>query len=1275
MTFTHLGVRTEYAIVDSIIRIKELVKQAKADGQTSLGIADPHNAFALVKFYKTCVEAGIKPLLGSEVTVGHAIDDNAEYENFSVILYAMNNKGYQNLLKLISDSYTDRPKGDNGKVSIETPIVTYDNLFKHHEGLIVILTHRSPTAPMLYSRYAEKVGETLKEWQAIFGDRLYLAIKRTHKSDDDYNKNAIIEGSKAGIPIIAHNDVRFMNPTPKIVGKEATASSDFETHEARVCIATGWVLDDQNRPMIYTDKQYFRTSAEMMELFADLPQVIENTNLLASRCNVTLTLGKNFLPAFPIPEGMTEESFFRKTAEDGLNRRLDKLYPPQDRDESWADVRKPYDERLEFEVNIILKMGFPGYFLIVMDFIRWAKENGIPVGPGRGSGAGSLVAYSLNITDLDPLRYDLLFERFLNPERVSMPDFDVDFCIEGRDRVIQYVADTYGRMAVSQIITFGTMGAKAVIRDVARVQGKSLGLANKISKLIPKLKYDLHTCRYGNGKEGNEKLEAISELVDMLDNPENGDYEDANELWEMAVKLEGITRNVGKHAGGVLIAPNQISDFSAVYCDDEGHFVSQYDKDDVEAVGLVKFDFLGLRNLTVIKSAINNIDARRAKENLAPIDLDELPLDDMDVYQSVLQTGNTTAVFQLESSGMKKYLKQLKPSNIEDVIAMCALYRPGPLETGMVSDFIDRKHGIQEVAYPDPDYQHDWLKPALEPTYGVIVYQEQVMQIAQVLAGYTLGGADMLRRAMGKKKPEEMAKQRSVFVDGATGLGISGELAGQIFDLVEKFAGYGFNKSHSAAYGVLAYQTAYLKHYYPAEFMSAVLSSEMRDTDTVVFLLGDCKENFGITVLPPSVNHSQWEFVTDPKDPTHRTIISGLGAVKGVGEDAVASIIQARQEGEFLDLYDFCNRVDTKKVGKRALEALICAGCFDDFAQKLAPHFTNMDGKNQSYHIRGGLWEQLPTAMEVAHQNRQNVEAGTFDLFAEVDDGLSVAPPLKNIIWGEQTRLRGEQDTLGLYLTGHPLDKYRQEFERYTNMNLAELDVTGKIAKVAGLVVDVANFGNRIVVTLDDGLGRMEVSCYTDKYQHFKELLEPNISLDESLIDKYAPIAKVDKNFNPKRLNVQSLGKVDKTDWENIKNLNGAILLARLNLSESEDKTRIYARLQGVDTLLHTRLKHLDGIYIKLPSHDSERLEKLLGLLKEHYPPSADLCISETQTDAHGNEIDEIISDGCLPVHLYLYDECSVNKIAVNDRFRLCPYDVVFNELEKLFNPQELKIL
>ncbi|OOR90042.1 DNA polymerase III subunit alpha [Moraxella caviae] len=1228
MAFTHLGVRSEYAIVDSIVRIKELVKAAAADGQTALGLADLNNMFGAVKFYKACVGAGIKPILGSEVTIGEAIDRDAEDNGHTVILYAMNNDGYKNLLRLLSDAYTDRPMGENGSVLVHTPIITKAALKERNDGLIAILTHRSEVAESLQGNHPEQAQPILAAWKAVFGDRLYLAIRRTKDADNDFNTQAVIQGSKAGVPVVAHNDVRFMNPVPELSdtgGKDVDdSSSDFDAHEARVCIAGGYVLADPDRPRLYSESQYFKSQDEMSELFADIPQVIENTNLLASRCNVTLTLGINVLPDFPIPEGDTIESFFRRTAAEGLNRRLDKLYPAAERGDDWAKVRKPYDERLEYELGIILKMGFPGYFLIVMDFIRWAKANGVPVGPGRGSGAGSLVAYALNITDLDPLHYDLLFERFLNPERVSMPDFDIDFCIDGRDRVIDYVAQTYGRKAVSQIITFGTMAARAVVRDVARVQGKSYGLADKISKLIPKTP----------GISLAEAVEEEPQLKTLLTDENAFDHDAAVEIWEMAEKLEGITRNVGKHAGGVLIAPNRISDFSAVYCDDEGHPVSQFDKDDVEAVGLVKFDFLGLRNLTVIQAAINNINETRSRLGQEPIDLEALPLDDMNVYQAVLQAGNTTAVFQLESSGMKKYLKQLKPSNIEDVIAMCALYRPGPLETGMVTDYIDRKHGIQEVVY-----DHPYLEPILENTYGVIVYQEQVMQISQSMAGYSLGGADMLRRAMGKKKPEEMAKQRSIFAEGAKGLNIDPDIATGVFDLMEKFAGYGFNKSHSAAYGVLAYQTAYLKHYYPAEFMAAVLTSEMDDTDTIVGLIADCENNFGLTVIPPSINHSKWHFVV--KDST--TVVYGLGAVKGVGEEAVASIVNARKDGRFKDLYDFCNRVDIKKVGKRALEALIRAGCFDILAEELQPALITEEA-NLSHQIRGGLWEQFPSAMQAAEQNRQNALAGTFDLFGEVDDGLSVAPPLPNIIWSDEERLRGEKETLGLYLTGHPIDEYRDELKKYTNVaTLADLSDTGfnKYAKVAGLIIDIANFGNRIAITLDDGTRRLEVSCFGDKFARLQN------------------VVKMDKNKD-------------------------TIIVAKLSVRENDG--RIFARLQDATSLVQARLKHLSAINLKIHAADTAILPELMALLKEQMPPdpnevnlSAD---DDAELEAEGFYADydsEIaaptpakIQDGCLPVALYVYDECGIARLRVNERFRAYPSNDVVRKLKSLVPAENL---
>ncbi|MCG3861975.1 DNA polymerase III subunit alpha, partial [Psychrobacter sp. Ps5] len=1005
-----------------------------------------------------CLGAGIKPIIGSEI-----IMDN---EDTRLVLLAMDNEGYQNITRIVSLGFTE---GRADAANHGVPVVERRHVLEHAAGVIVLFTEKSDVGQALVSSMPEKADELLTEWQAQFGDRLYFAIKRTNRSGEDaFIKAAIHAGAKHRIPIIAHNDVRFLE------------QDDFDAHEARVCIAGSYVLADPNRPRLYSDEQYLKTQQEMTALFADIPQVIDNTLRLATRCNVTLTLGINVLPEFPVPEGETIESFFRAESIRGLNHRLDKLFPIEARTDNWSEFRQKYDERLEYELEVILSMGFPGYFLIVMDFIRWAKANGVPVGPGRGSGAGSLVAYALNITDLDPIHYDLLFERFLNPERVSMPDFDIDFCIEGRDRVIDYVAQTYGREAVSQIITFGTMAAKAVVRDVARVQSKSYFLANKISKLIPKTP----------GITLSQALEQEPQLKDLISNPDNMDYEDAIEIWEMAIKLEGVCRNVGKHAGGVLIAPHKITDFSAIYCDDEGHRVSQFDKDDVEAVGLVKFDFLGLRNLTVINAAVENINLRRAREGKDTLVLEDLPLDDKKAYK-LLQEAKTTAVFQLESMGMKKYLSKLQPTNIEDVIAMCALYRPGPLDAGMVEMYIDRKHGREEVIYDHPN-----LEPILENTNGVIVYQEQVMQISQVMAGYSLGGADMLRRAMGKKKPEEMAKQRDIFVTGATAQGIDKTTSGGVFDLMEKFAGYGFNRSHSAAYGVLAYQTAYLKQYYPAEFMAAVLTSDMNNTDNVVFFINDCRENFGLTVVNPSVNRSEWHFVAD----TPTNIIYGLGAIKGVGEGAVESIVEARRrEGPFKDLYDFCRRVDIKKVNKRTLEALVSAGCFDDFAATLRPDLPS----DEAYEIRGALMSQLPSAVQAAEQDRQNNELGMMDLFGEMD-GVVAAPPLimtPELIWGDKHRLKAEKNTLGLYLTGHPIDEYRDELKRYTSgARLDKLADTGYNGSCyfAGLIIDIANFGTRNVITLDDGTSRLEVSCYAERFNRVKEQLK----IDEVVVIK-----------------------------------------------------------------------------------------------------------------------------------------------------------------------------
>lgn len=1180
MAFVHFGIHTEFSITDSIIRVKQLVKKASDDGQIALAINDLSNLYATVKFYKACLEHGIKPIIGSEVYL-----DNA---NQTVTLLASNQEGYNNLTNIVSLGFTDGQQ-------LGKPIVQRDWIFEKSAGVIVLFTEKSDVGHAMLSNNVQRADELLSQWQAYFDDRVYFAIKRTKRANEDrFIEQAIRLSNTYQVPMIAHNDVRFLE------------TDDFEAHEARVCITNSQVLADPNRPRNYSAEQYLKTQEQMRELFSDLPAVIDNTLDLAKRCNVILTLGKNVLPEFPIPPEDTIETFFRRTAQDGLEKRLEKLYPVAKRDEGWENIRKKYDERLDFEITTILNMGFPGYFLIVMDFIRWAKANDVPVGPGRGSGAGSLVAYSLNITDLDPLKYDLLFERFLNPERVSMPDFDVDFCIDGRDRVIDYVAQKYGREAVSQIITFGTMAAKAVIRDVARVQGKSYGLADKISKLIPKTP----------GISLETALEEEPQLHDLLKNPENMDYDDANDIWEMALKLEGITRNVGKHAGGVLIAPTKITDFSAIYCDEHGHRVSQFDKDDVEAVGLVKFDFLGLRNLTVIHSAIKNINKSRAEKGLPPLDMDELPLNDKPTYK-LLQDALTTAVFQLESSGMKKYLAKLKPSNIEDVIAMCALYRPGPLGSGMVDMYIDRKHGVLAVTY-----DHERLEHVLSNTYGVIVYQEQVMQISQVMAGYTLGGADMLRRAMGKKKPEEMAKQRSIFVDGAVAHGVEETLAGSVFDLMEKFAEYGFNKSHSAAYGVLAYQTAYLKHYYPAEFMSAVITSDMNNTDSVVFLINDCRENFQLTVENPCVNYSNWEFV--PKD--EKTIVYGLGALKGVGEGAVESIVEARKNGKFTNLYDFCQRVDTKKVNKRTLEALIRAGCFDTFAKELRPDLP----ADRAFDIRGALLAELPSAVQSAEQHRNNASIGMVDMFAE--DEVSAPPALPHEpVWTDKERLKAEKDTLGLYLSGHPMDTYRSEFKRYIHFTLDKLAETTKAKKyayISGIIMDVANFGNRVAISLDDGTGRVEISCFTEKFNRLKEKLKI-----ENIVVMQVSIRERDGMF--------------------------------------------YLSMNDVLTVVDARQRWLEKISVKIAGDDMALFHKLQNLLipiENLLPPVIENIETEnTEIAENQNEEKTDVVKAGVPLNLCVYSNEAIANITMPYHWKIEPDDDTLNKLTSYVEPDHLR--
>ncbi len=957
-------------------------------------------------------------------------------------LLAKNNVGYKNLTLLISKAYL------RGHVQHQ-PVIDKAWLVEHAEGLIVLSGGKSgEVGRALLKGNQQQVERCIEFYQTHFADHFYLELIRTGRADEEsYLHFALDVAEQYDLPVVATNEVVFIT------------EESFEAHEIRVAIHDGYTLEDPRRPKNYSPKQYLRSEAEMCELFADIPEALANSVEIAKRCNVTVRLGEYFLPNFPTG-GMAIEDFLVMKSREGLEERLEFLFPDP---EVRAKRRPEYDERLQVELDVINQMGFPGYFLIVMEFIQWSKDNDIPVGPGRGSGAGSLVAYALKITDLDPLEYDLLFERFLNPERVSMPDFDVDFCMDKRDQVIDHVAEMYGRDAVSQIITFGTMAAKAVIRDVGRVLGHPFGFVDRISKLVPP----------DPGMTLEKAFIAEPALQELYDADE-----EVKELIDKCRILEGCTRNAGKHAGGVVISPTAITDFAPIYCDAEGNFpVTQFDKNDVETAGLVKFDFLGLRTLTIIDWALGLVNPRLKKAGKPPVRIEAIPLDDARSFRN-LQDAKTTAVFQLESRGMKELIKRLQPDCFEDIIALVALFRPGPLQSGMVDNFIDRKHGREAISYPDEKWQHESLKEILEPTYGIILYQEQVMQIAQVLSGYTLGGADMLRRAMGKKKPEEMAKQRAVFQEGAEKNGVDGELAMKIFDLVEKFAGYGFNKSHSAAYALVSYQTLWLKTHYPAEFMAAVMTADMDNTEKVVGLVDECK-NMGLTVLPPDINSGLYRFNVDDNG----AIVYGIGAIKGVGEGPIEAILEARNKGGyFKDLFDFCARIDLKKVNKRVIEKLILAGALD----RLGPH-------------RAAMMASVDDAVRAASQHHQAEAFGQADMFGVLTDAPEEVEQKYTQVpeWPEKVRLEGERETLGLYLTGHPVDEYLKELTKYTSCRLNEAAPTRRDQSltVAGLVIAArvmtTKRGTRIgLMTLDDRSGRMEVMLYSEALDRYAEWLE-----------------------------------------------------------------------------------------------------------------------------------------------------------------------------------------
>lgn len=1037
--FIHLRVHSDYSMIDGLAKVKPIVKKASELSMPALAMTDFTNLCGLVKFYFAAHDAGIKPIIGADFKVQSAEMGD---ELFELTILAANNEGYKNLTLLISEAY------QRGHVQ-HLPVIDQEWLVNHRDGLIILSGGKNGDVGKALLKGNQKMVDGLVAfYQTHFPDSYYLELVRTGRADEEaYLHFAVELAEKADLPVVATNDVRLLT------------ADQFDAHEIRVAIHDGYTLVDPNRPKLYSAQQYLRSEEEMCELFADIPEALQNSVEIAKRCNVTVRLGEYFLPNFPTGD-MTIEDFLIAKSKEGLEERLEFLFPDP---EVRAARRPEYDERLDIELKVINQMGFPGYFLIVMEFIQWSKDNDVPVGPGRGSGAGSLVAYALKITDLDPLEFDLLFERFLNPERVSMPDFDIDFCMDKRDLVIDHVAEMYGRDAVSQIITFGTMAAKAVIRDVGRVLGHPYGFVDRISKLVP--------------AEPGMTLAKAFDAEPQLGQAYDAD-EEVRDLIDMCRILEGVTRNAGKHAGGVVISPTTITDFAPLYCDAEGNNpVTQFDKNDVETAGLVKFDFLGLRTLTIIDWALALINPRLIEQGKEPVNIAAIPMDDPKSF-AMLQRSESTAVFQLESRGMKDLIKRLQPDCFEDMIALVALFRPGPLQSGMVDNFIDRKHGREAVSYPDEKWQHESLKEILDPTYGIILYQEQVMQIAQVLAGYTLGGADMLRRAMGKKKPEEMAKQRAVFEEGSIKNGVDGELSMKIFDLVEKFAGYGFNKSHSAAYALVSYQTLWLKAHYPAEFMAAVMTADMDNTDKIISLVDEC-HRMKLKLLPPDVNKGLYRFNVDEDG----AVVYGIGAVKGVGEGPIENIISAREKGgHFKDLFDFCARIDTKKVNKRVLEKLIKSGAMD----RLGPN-------------RAAMLATLDDAIKAASQHHQAEAFGQADMFGvltaapeEVENKYANIPEAPDKVW-----LEGERETLGLYLTGHPINAYISELKHYTTWRLKDAQQTGrdKVATVSGLVIAArvmtTKRGTRIgLMTLDDRSGRMEVMLFSDALDRYVDLLE-----------------------------------------------------------------------------------------------------------------------------------------------------------------------------------------
>ena len=1027
--FVHLRLHSEYSIVDGLVRVDDAVAAAAGDEQPAMALTDLSNLFGLIKFYKAARKKGVKPIAGCDVWITNDVDREKPSR---LLLLVKDRAGYLNLCELLTKAWLENQYRGRAEVRAEW----LEELAARHPdtGMIALSGAKQGDIGMaLESANIESAEKLALKWARIFRGNFYIEIQRTGQLGmEQYVRHAVELADKLQLPVVATHPVQFLT------------RDQFRAHEARTCISEGEVLSNKKRAHLFNEQQCFLTQKEMVQLFADLPGALQNSVEIARRCNLVLELGHHKLPLFPTPDGMTLDEFLASEAKHGLEKRLEVLFP----EEEERKARRPvYDERLNYEIDTIIKMGFSGYFLIVADFIRWAKNNGVPVGPGRGSGAGSLVAYCLLITNLDPIAYNLIFERFLNPERVSMPDFDVDFCQHGRDKVIQYVKDRYGKDAVSQIATFGTMAAKAAVRDVGRVLDLGYNFCDGISKLIP-------------FKPGKQVTIAEAKKEEPILAEREQSEEEVKQLLGLAEQVEGITRNVGMHAGGVLIAPGKLTDFCPLYTQDgESGVVSQFDKKDVEEIGLVKFDFLGLTTLTILDLAMKYI--HQLDPAMSGFELDTIPLDDKETFD-LLTRAKTVAVFQLESRGMQGMLKDARPDRFEDIIALVALYRPGPMD--LIPDFCRRKHG-EAFEYPD-----ERTKGILSETYGIMIYQEQVMQMAQVIGGYTLGGADLLRRAMGKKDAAEMARHRQIFRDGAAKNNLSEAKADEIFDLMEKFAGYGFNKSHATAYALLSYQTAYLKKHHAAAFMAANMSLAMDDTDKIKVLVEDAVDVCGLEILPPDINHSDYYFkpVGEPPSVSKKPVTQiryGLGAVKGSGESAIEAIVQARKERPFKDLFDFCVRVDKHQINRRTIESLIRAGAFDCFGVD-----------------RAVLLASVELAIEAAEQ--AEASANQVSLFGDEETVLNAVEYVRVPHWTEKYKLTEEKGVLGFCLSGHLFHAYAKEARQFARARISELDVSREPRWVVGIVTSIrtqmSQRGKMMVVSLDDGTASVEVTVFSE---------------------------------------------------------------------------------------------------------------------------------------------------------------------------------------------------